>query len=123
LRRGFGGFYTHISWLFSEVQMLFAESAIVAAIVPSAANLGRPKYPLANFYSGDQSPVTVRRVQWMFFSSMVIGTKEEPNIVGGCHLDRKIDALIRHTGLRIEAIDASAAICTARLCGLLGLRL
>ena len=44
------------------------------------------------------------------FSSMVIGTKEEPNIVGGCHLDRKIDALIRHTGLRIEAIDAGTKI-------------
>jgi hypothetical protein len=28
---------TNISWLFWEVQMLFAESAIVAAIVPSAA--------------------------------------------------------------------------------------
>jgi len=27
--------------------------------------------------------------------------------LGGCHLDRKIDALIRHTGLRIEAIDTA----------------
>jgi ubiquinone/menaquinone biosynthesis C-methylase UbiE len=26
-------------------------------------------------------------------------------IAGGCHLDRKIDALIRHTGFQIEALD------------------
>jgi hypothetical protein len=62
---------------------------------PISGKLGRPKYPLANFYSGDQSPVTVRRVQWKFSNTM-IGSKEEPNIVGGCHLDRNIDDLIQH---------------------------
>ena len=62
--------------------MLFAQSAIVAAIVGSAARqetplkLGR----LKNFshgrilYCGYKSPVTVRRIQWKFSSTM-IGTK------------------------------------------------
>jgi len=27
------------------------------------------------------------------------------HIAGGCHLDRKIDALIRHAGFQIEALD------------------
>jgi hypothetical protein len=26
-------------------------------------------------------------------------------IAGGCHLDRKIDALIQHAGFEIEAVD------------------
>ena len=42
------------------------------------------------------------------FSSTVIGTNEERNICWGAVISiAKIDALIRHIGLRIEAIDTA----------------
>jgi hypothetical protein len=75
--------------------MLFPESAIVAAIVLSAASSGDQ-----NTHWRISTAATSRLSQSGessgCFSSMVIGTKEEPNIVGGCHLDRNIDDLIQH---------------------------